>query len=158
MTLFPRACFSAAALAAICVLPARAQNPTDAAPPIIVRETEIDRQVKAIASELRCVVCKGQSLQDSPADFAQDMRAIIREQLEKGQTPEQVKAYFMERYGEWVLLEPPAKGFNLLLYIAPIALLVGGGAFVYFKAKSLTRAGASDSSQAMSPVQQEHLR
>ena len=110
----------------------------------IVRATELDRQVEQVASELRCVVCKGQSLQDSPAEFAQDMRAIIREQLAAGKTPDEVKAFFMERYGEWVMLAPPPHGFNLVVYIAPVLMLLGGGAFVYFKAKSLTRAGAGN--------------
>ena len=121
-------------------LHAHAQNPT--VPGRVVRETELDRQVEKVASELRCVVCKGQSLQDSPAEFAQDMRAIIREQLAAGRTPDEVKAYFMERYGEWVMLEPPARGFNLVVYIAPVLMLLGGAAFVYFKARSLTRVGA----------------
>jgi cytochrome c-type biogenesis protein CcmH len=133
----------ALATALVVVAPVHAQTTPDNAPIRIVRETELDRQVKQVASELRCVVCKGQSLQDSPAEFAQDMRAIIRTQLEQGKTPEEVKAYFMERYGEWVMLEPPARGFNLVVYIAPVLVLLGGAAFVYFKAKSLTRAGAS---------------
>jgi cytochrome c-type biogenesis protein CcmH len=129
------------ALLAIAIVsaPLHAQAPSGNATGRIVRQTELDRQVEQVASELRCVVCKGQSLQDSPADFAQDMRAIIREQLAAGKTPDEVKAYFMERYGEWVMLEPPARGFNLVVYIAPVLMLLGGAAFVYFKARSLTR-------------------
>jgi hypothetical protein len=69
-------------------------------------ETLIDRQTREISSKLRCVVCQGLSLQDSPSQLAQEMRAIVREKLEEGMTPDEVKAYFVEKYGEWVLLQP----------------------------------------------------
>ena len=130
-------------------LPAAAQTPAPAdVPGGIVRETEIDRQVKHLAAQLRCVVCQGLSLQDSPSELAQDMRAIIREQLEAGKTPDEVKAYFVDRYGEWVLLEPEPRGFNLVVYVLPIALLLGGAVFVYLKAKSLTRTQPSSAAEA----------
>ncbi|HUF50499.1 MAG TPA: cytochrome c-type biogenesis protein [Longimicrobiales bacterium] len=128
------------ALCSIASAPAVAQEPAaTGVPGGVVRETELDRQVKAVSAQLRCVVCQGLSLADSPSELAQDMRAIVREQLEAGKTPAEVKAYFVERYGEWVLLQPEPRGFNLVVYIAPILLLVGGAAFVYFKARSLTR-------------------
>ena len=105
----------------------------------VIRETELDRQVKEVSSQLRCVVCQGLSIQDSPSTLAQEMRSLVREQLEAGQSPEQVKAYFVERYGEWVLLRPKASGVNLLVYLLPIGMLLGGAAFVFVKARSWTR-------------------
>ena len=106
----------------------------------VIRETELDRQVKEVSSQLRCVVCQGLSIQDSPSTLAQEMRSLVREQLEAGQSPEQVKAFFVERYGEWVLLRPKASGVNLLVYLLPIGMLLGGAAFVFIKARSWTRA------------------
>lgn len=106
----------------------------------VIRETELDRQVKEVSSELRCVVCQGLSIQDSPSTLAQEMRSVVREQLAAGRTPEQVKAYFVERYGEWVLLRPKASGVNLIVYLLPIAMILGGAAFVFTKARSWTRA------------------
>jgi cytochrome c-type biogenesis protein CcmH len=85
-----------------------------------------DEQVQAIAGQLRCVVCQNLSVADSPSEMARQMRDLIRERLAAGDRPEQVMAYFVQRYGEWVLLAPPARGLNLLLWLAPFAA-VGGG-------------------------------
>jgi cytochrome c-type biogenesis protein CcmH len=83
-------------------------------------------QVNTLASQLRCVVCQNLSVADSPSEMARQMRELIRERLAAGDTPEQVKAYFVQRYGEWVLLSPPAHGLNLVLWIAPFGAVVVG--------------------------------
>jgi cytochrome c-type biogenesis protein CcmH/NrfF len=105
----------------------------------VVQETLIDRQTRELSSKLRCVVCQGLSLQDSPSQLAQEMRGIVREKLEEGMTPDEVKEYFVARYGEWVLLAPEPKGFNLVVYVLPIAMLFGGAGFVFFTARNWTR-------------------
>jgi cytochrome c-type biogenesis protein CcmH len=110
----------------------------------VVEETLIDRQTREISAQLRCVVCQGLSLQDSPSQLAQEMRGIVREKLEEGMTPPEVKAWFVEKYGEWVLLEPEPRGFNLVVYIMPIAMLLGGAGFVFFKARSWTQQGQTE--------------
>lgn len=79
-----------------------------------------------MAATLRCPVCQGESIQDSPSALAQDMRAVVRDQLRAGKTPGEVKAYFVSKYGEWVLLEPTKTGLNILLYVLPVVLVVGG--------------------------------
>lgn len=91
---------------------------------------ELEARTTAVASTLRCPVCQGESIQDSPSDLAQDMRALVREQLRAGKTPEEVKAYFVGRYGEWILLEPKMTGLNILLYVFPVVLVLGGLALV----------------------------
>jgi cytochrome c-type biogenesis protein CcmH/NrfF len=108
--------------------------------PVVIRQTELDRQVKRIATGIRCVVCRGQSIQESPSELAQEMRAVVREQLLLGKSEQEVQAYFVERYGKQVLLIPEASGFNLVVYILPLLVLLGGAAFVYSKAKNLTKA------------------
>ena len=86
----------------------------------------LEARVRAVASELRCPVCQGLSIQDSPSELAQEMKAVVREQLAQGRTPEQVKRYFIDRYGEWILLQPRARGFNLAIYVLPLLALAGG--------------------------------
>lgn len=85
-----------------------------------------EEAVAAVASKLRCVVCQNLSVADSPSEMARQMRDLIREQLASGRTPPEVISYFVARYGEWVLLSPPAHGFNLFLWAIPFAGLLGG--------------------------------
>jgi cytochrome c-type biogenesis protein CcmH len=96
----------------------------------VVEETEIDRQVRELAGKLRCPVCQGLSLQESPSELAQEMRAVIRTRLEAGDTHDEVLEYFVGRYAEWILLEPKAEGFNLAVYVLPILAGLGGAAFL----------------------------
>ena len=107
------------AAAALLALLALAAGPTAAAPPD-------EATVQAIAAQLRCVVCQSLSVADSPSETANQMRAIIRQRLADGETPEQVVAYFVDKYGLWILLAPPRQGFNLLVWIAPFAALAVG--------------------------------
>lgn len=120
-----------AAVAALVVFAAGVQSQD--APPTAAQEAaaaDLEARTTAIASTLRCPVCQGESIQDSPADLAQDMRALVREQLRAGKTPEEVKAYFVGRYGEWILLEPRMTGLNILLYVFPVVLVLAGLALV----------------------------
>lgn len=118
-----------------------------------VAETELERQTRAVSAQLRCVVCQGLSIQDSPSTLAQEMRAVVREQLAAGSTPDEVKQYFVANYGEWVLLEPEPSGFNLLVYVLPFVMLLGGAAFVYVTARGMTRRKSTEPS----PGSQEEI-
>ena len=111
--------------------------PTQAA----IEDSALEAQVEALARELRCPTCRALSIEDSPSGMAQEMRDLIREQLKAGKTPEQVKAYFVERYGEWILLKPKATGFNWTVWLLPIALLAGGLTFVLFTARRWVQQG-----------------
>jgi len=85
-----------------------------------------EEKVREIASQLRCVVCQNLSVADSPSETANQMRGIIRERLAAGESPEQVMAYFVDKYGEWILLSPRRQGFNLLVWVAPFAAIALG--------------------------------
>ena len=87
---------------------------------------DLDEQARVIAAELRCPVCQNLSVADSPSELAQEMRALVREQLEQGKSPEEIKKFFVSKYGDWVLLAPPAKGFGLLLWVLPAIGAVAG--------------------------------
>ena len=95
-------------------------------PPAAQHDSVLEARTAEVAATLRCPVCQGESIQDSPAELAQNMRAIVREQLQAGRTPEEIKAYFVSKYGEWILLEPQMKGLNIALYILPVVLVLGG--------------------------------
>ena len=104
---------------------------TDAVPALgQQRDSLLEARTSEVASQLRCPVCQGVSIQDSPSELAQQMRSVVREQLAAGKTPSEIKAYFVASYGEWVLLEPRARGLNILLYVLPVVLLLGGVALV----------------------------
>ena len=109
--------------------PARAQV-AGTRPASTAADSALEARTAAIAATLRCPVCQGESIQDSPAELAQQMRAVVRDRLRAGETPDEIKAYFMSKYGEWILLEPRMTGLNILLYVLPVALIVGGLALV----------------------------
>lgn len=79
-----------------------------------------------LMAELRCLVCQGQSIADSDAEMAGDMRALVRTRIAAGQSPQQVKAYLVERYGSWISYKPPVEPMTWPLWAAPLLMLVGG--------------------------------
>jgi cytochrome c-type biogenesis protein CcmH len=124
------------------------------------RASVSDEDVHAIASQLRCVVCQNLSVADSPSEMAHQMRDLIRERLAAGDRPDQVMAYFVQRYGEWVLLAPPARGLNLLLWLAPFGAVVGGLALVLILTRRWRRQPSGTEPTAplvVAPAERERL-
>jgi cytochrome c-type biogenesis protein CcmH len=103
----------------------------------------LEARTSELASQIRCPVCRGLSIEDSPTDLAVEMKGVIRERLAAGETSDQIKAYFVDRYGEWVLLRPTATGFNLALWVLPFLLLVVSGAGLAVAFRRWTRQGRS---------------
>jgi len=114
--------------------------------------------VYEIASQLRCVVCQNLSVADSPSEMASQMRGVIKERLAAGDRPEQVVRYFVDKYGEWVLLSPPRRGFTLLVWVVPvIAVLVGFG-IVALLLRRWTRRPAVAAAAPVDPAMSERIR
>lgn len=125
------------------------------APARVVSEAEVHE----VAGELRCVVCQNLSVADSPSEMAHQMRVIVRERLEAGESPAQVVQYFVDRYGEWILLSPRPSGFNLLVWLAPLAAVALGLLIVGVLVWRWTRRPASTwAAQRVDPAMRERIR
>lgn len=122
--------------------PPKAQVRTDTTPRVTA-DSVLEARTSAVASQLRCPVCQGLSIQDSPSELAQSMRSLVRDQLAQGKTPDQVKAYFVSKYGEWILLTPAPHGFNLLAYAIPLLIVLGGGAMIVLAVRRWTSSEAA---------------
>jgi cytochrome c-type biogenesis protein CcmH len=109
------------------------------APPAGIPASPSDAEVAAVAAQLRCVVCQSLSVADSPSEMASQMRGIVRERLAAGDTPEQVVQYFVDKYGEWILLAPRARGFTLLVWLVPAVAVVAGLAVTALRLRGWTR-------------------
>lgn len=86
-----------------------------------------EARVQALGKELRCPMCQGLSIADSNSSAARAQMDKVRELVAAGKTDQEIRDYFTSRYGEWALLDPPASGMNVLVWLLPLALLVGGG-------------------------------
>src|SRR3970040_3015134 len=87
-------------------------------------EFALDAKTRDVAKTLRCTVCQNESIWDSKADLAKQMREVVRERLAQGQSPEEIQAYFQSRYGDYILLEPRKSGMNWRLCAVPFVLFV----------------------------------
>ena len=97
------------------------------------QQVQLEQEVFEIARLLRCPTCVSETVADSSATVSIEMRNIIREQLQEGRSRAEVLAFFQERYGDWILLEPPRRGLHLVVWIAPIlASMLAFGSLVFF--------------------------
>jgi cytochrome c-type biogenesis protein CcmH len=94
-------------------------------------DAPLELRLKKLENELRCLVCQNQTLADSNAELAADLRREVRELAVAGKSDEEIRSYLVARYGDFVLYDPPLKGTTLLLWFGPFALLIGGG-FVWW--------------------------
>ncbi|HVJ04025.1 MAG TPA: cytochrome c-type biogenesis protein [Sphingomonas sp.] len=85
-----------------------------------------EARAKALMETLRCLVCQGQSIADSDAEMAGDMRALVRERIQAGESPDQIRKWLVQRYGDYVTYDPPLSWITAPLWIAPVALLLLG--------------------------------
>jgi cytochrome c-type biogenesis protein CcmH len=91
-----------------------------------VSHASLADRTMAVARDLRCLVCQGESVADSPSGFSQGIRGEIKRRLKAGQTPSQIEAFLVSRYGDKILLAPPQSGFSRLAWLAPPMLVLAG--------------------------------
>ena len=120
------------ALALVMAVPVHAVQPEE-----MLADPALEARARALSKGLRCLVCRNENIDDSDAQLAKDLRVLLRERLVAGDSDEEAVAFLVDRYGEYVLLNPPATGANILLWIAgPAMLLAGAGiAFATFRRK-----------------------
>jgi cytochrome c-type biogenesis protein CcmH len=106
----------------VAALPALAVQPDE-----VLKDPALEARARALSIELRCLVCQSQSIDDSDAQIARDLRILVRERLEAGDSDAEVKAFLVDRYGEYVLLKPRFTWHTALLWGAPPVLLLIGG-------------------------------
>lgn len=98
-------------------------------------DSTVTARAAEIAAKVRCPVCQGVSIADSPSSMATNMRGQVRDLVARGYSEEQVITYFERSYGEFVRLEPPMRGLNWMLWVLPAVVLMGGAGFVFLKAR-----------------------
>jgi cytochrome c-type biogenesis protein CcmH len=94
-------------------------------------DPQIEQRMKALTEQLRCLVCQNETLADSRADLAEDLRRQIREQMKAGKSDQEIIAFLTDRYGDFVLYNPPVKRTTYLLWFGPFILLIGGTGVLY---------------------------
>lgn len=109
---------------------------------IVPRSAGLEERARAIETQLRCPTCQGLSIADSPATSATQMRELVREQLASGASDEEVRAFFVARYGRWILLDPPPAGVDLALWLVPALVVAIGALLVVRRARARAPAGA----------------
>lgn len=132
-------------LAALLALSAPAATPALAVQPDeVLADPALETRARTISQELRCLVCQNQSIDDSNAPLARDLRLLVRDRLKAGDSDDKVMEYVTDRYGDYVLLRPPFKATTLVLWIGPFAVLLLGaaGTFLFLRGRRGVAAGA----------------
>jgi cytochrome c-type biogenesis protein CcmH len=136
----------------VCLLPclALAVQPGE-----ILADPKLESRARDISAELRCLVCQNQSIDDSDAALARDLRLLVRERLKAGDSDTQVRDYLVARYGDFILLKPPFKTETLLLWLTPFAVLLAGAGALF----ALTRRRRQEpvAAQALSEAEKHRL-
>jgi cytochrome c-type biogenesis protein CcmH len=127
-------------------------------PDEILKDPALEGRARALSQELRCMVCQNQSIDDSDAPLAKDLRVLVRERLRAGDSDGQVIDFLVARYGEFVLLKPRFSMHTLLLWLAPFAAVVlGGWTLVAFLRRRANGAEAAKAQEQLSPAEQARV-
>ncbi|HVY34184.1 MAG TPA: cytochrome c-type biogenesis protein [Caulobacteraceae bacterium] len=117
--------------AAAVMLMGAADDPSDR-----LKDPAQETRARSLFQQLRCVVCQNESIDDSEADLAQDLRRIVRTQISQGRSDDQVRAFLVQRYGQFILLKPPLNPGNAALWLTPLVLVLAGGAYVWTRTRA----------------------
>jgi cytochrome c-type biogenesis protein CcmH len=140
----------------LCLLMLAGQAQANEAAPL-AEDPVLEARVQKLSEELRCLVCQNQTIADSHADLAVDLRKQIRNKLAQGQTDQQILDFMVQRYGDFVLYRPPLKATTVLLWVGPFALLLVGGVALALNIRR-RRVAAMHSADELSPEQRLRLQ
>ncbi len=127
-------------------------------PDEVLDDPVLEQRARDLSTGLRCLVCRNESIDESNADLARDLRLLLRERLVAGDSDEEAIAFIVDRYGEYVLLKPTTSGSNLFLWLAgPIMLLIAAGVGLNFL-RNRSKAHASVEDTSLSEDEKERLR
>lgn len=141
-----------ALLLTLAALPAAAVQPDE-----VLADPTLEHRARDISKDLRCLVCQNQSIDDSNAPLARDLRLLVRDRLKAGDSNEQVMAYVTDRYGDYVLLRPPFKATTLLLWIGPFVVFGIGAAVTVFYLRGRTDRAAAAGETPLSAEERRRL-
>ena len=147
-----RSMFFAALLAIAAPTVAHAVEPDE-----ILADPRLEARAREISKDLRCVVCQNQSIDDSNADIARDMRIQVRERLVAGDTDDEVVEFFVTRYGDYVLLNPPFKAATLGLWIGPPIMVVIVGTIIFMAIRAKQHNAPVGAPDPFSPADRRRL-
>ncbi len=141
-------------LALVASAPAWAVQPDE-----MLSDPALEARARMLSKELRCMVCQNQSIDDSEAPLARDLRILVRERLKGGDSDQQVIDFLVARYGEFVLLKPRFAWHTAVLWLVPPGVLVAGGLVLLFFARRRQASGSdvAPESEALSPAEQAHV-
>jgi cytochrome c-type biogenesis protein CcmH len=114
-------------------------------PDEMLQDPTLESRARDLSAEIRCLVCQNQSIDDSDASLARDLRLLVREQIKQGRSDSEIRDYLVDRYGTFVLLDPPFRASTLVLWLGPLFVLLAGGAglIVYLRGRSRIAADGS---------------
>ncbi|PCJ32864.1 MAG: cytochrome C biogenesis protein CcmH [Alphaproteobacteria bacterium] len=120
-----------------------------------LQDPEQEARAQHLMKQLRCLVCQNQSIVESDAELAQDLRAIVREQISAGKTDAEIFKFMTVRYGDWVLLKPPFNSATAILWLGPIALLLIGGFLIF---RTIRQKPEQDVTRPLTAAEENHLK
>lgn len=126
----------------LCLLTALGGTARAVLPDEQLRDSRLEARARAVGAQLRCLVCQNQTIDDSDADLARDLRIILRERLLAGDTDRQAIQFIVARYGSYVLLRPPLERQTVLLWFGPLIVFVVGGTWIALMARGRSDRGA----------------
>lgn len=147
-----RPLLAAVALMLAFIVPAVAYNPDE-----VLDDPVLEARARALSLEFRCLVCQNQSIDDSDAELARDLRLLVRERLVIGDSDQEVIDYVVSRYGEFVLLKPRFSPQTLLLWGAPVVLLVIGATVMVINGRGRSRATSASAGDGLSGAERDEL-
>lgn len=127
-------------------------------PDEMLPDPALEARARELSAELRCLVCQNQSIDDSNAPLARDLRILLRERLAAGDSDAEVKQFLVDRYGTFVLLKPPFNAHTLLLWLTPLIILAGAGVLLVRYATGSNRNRPAEAGRSLTTEEEEKLR